>query len=570
VRGIRITQLRADRRSINRLFEVRNRFGKSAAEEKLDLLRLLDRIEARNCSDLERLHAALCCIRAFPDTATHCRLAQSQLDSFEDRVRKFPANLRSGLWDSGIVGTPVHYCFSYEVASWLARRTPSAVCIDWDAIENNSRLDEILEHLLLPSEEDYFNSGYVSSKEWIDLAASGTDNTDFDWLFAQLREKRLIPFWSQLYNAAELSLVWDLHDSAMSKTQNAAPVRRIATRSSGMRKPSHNVKKEVLRPLSSLQRLSTRSGSRLIDMAMASLAVRHRETYHFNFANPKEVYLADIDAGVSIAVFGLLEKYRYPLESTMGYLIVSNGVPIGYGGGSALFRQVNTGINVFDEYRGSEAAFLFTQVMRVYRSLFACTRFIVNAYQFGGDNSEALKSGAFWFYYRLGFQPVLPAVRLLAQRESKRILRDRSYRSDRRTLSRLASCDMHLTLPGARASDLFDEEWIETSSMLATRELASHGDPTRVESADRVAKKLACDLRMRSVSTWSAAETRGFRRLAPIVAATKPAAWSTDAKRSMRKLLRAKGGRYEADYARLLSEDKQFLSELRKCCRRML
>jgi hypothetical protein len=267
-------------------------------------------------------------------------------------------------------------------------------------------------------------------------------------------------------------------------------------------------------------------------------------------------------------VFGLREKDRYPLECTVGYLIVSNGIPIGYGGASALFRQVNTGINIFDEYRGSEASYLWTQVMRVYRNLFGCTRFIVNAYQFGSENPEALESGAFWFYYRLGYRPVLPAVRLLAQRESKRIQRDRSHRSDRKTLRCLVSCDMHLTLPGARASDLFDERWIETSSMLATNELATSGGPTRAESADKVATKLARDLRMRSVSAWSPSEIRGFRRLAPIVAATKPAAWSDDAKRSIRKLLRAKGGPFEIDYARLLSQDKRFLSELRKCCRR--
>ena len=154
-----MSSIRADRRSINRLFEIRNRFGKSTSKDKLDLLRLLDRVEARKCSDLECLHAALCFIRAFPDTAAHYRLARSQLDSFQDRIRKLPANLRSGLWDSGIVGSPVHYCFSYEVASWLARHAPNTVSIDWDAMENTSRLDEILEHLLLPSEEDYFYSG---------------------------------------------------------------------------------------------------------------------------------------------------------------------------------------------------------------------------------------------------------------------------------------------------------------------------------------------------------------------------------------------------------------------------
>ena len=197
----------ANRQNINRLFKIRNRFGRAASEEKLELLGLLDKVEARTCSELERLHAALCFIRAFPDTVAHYRQAQLQLDSIDDRVGKIPVALRSGLWDSGIVGTPIHYSFSFEVASWMARRVPNTVSIDWDEIDDTSRLDELLVHLLLPTEDDYFDSGFVSSKEWIDLAASGTDGTDFDWLLAQLREERLIPIWSQLYDAVELPLV---------------------------------------------------------------------------------------------------------------------------------------------------------------------------------------------------------------------------------------------------------------------------------------------------------------------------------------------------------------------------
>ena len=140
----------------------------------------------------------------------------------------------------------------------------------------------------------------------------------------------------------------------------------------------------------------------------------------------------------------------------MGYLILSNGTPIGYGGSSILFRQVNTGVNIFAEYRGSEASFLWLQEMRVYHHLAGCTRFIANPYQFGSDNTEALKSGAFWFYYRLGYRPVLATIRKLAKRESARMRSERSYRSDLRTLTRLACCDMHLVLPGARASDRFE------------------------------------------------------------------------------------------------------------------
>ena len=558
---------RESRQNIYRLFKIRYRFDRASSREKLQLLQTLSGVKVRTSAELKHLHTALCFIRAFPDTIAHFRAAHSLLSRFEETVAKLPAAARSELSDSGIAGTPVYYAFSYEVALWMAQRSPGAISIDWDDMDDMSRLDQLLELLLLPVEADYFDSGLVSSEEWIDLATGNGGSTNFDWLLAQLQQDRFKPIWAQLYNAAELSLIWDLRGTAFSKSLNIVAVRTIKARRNGMRKQVRAVRKEIMRPLESQRKLSARAGSKLIDVAMASLAVRHRETYHFNYANPKEVYLADVGDGISIAVLGLRQQFRYPLECTMGYLILSNGVPIGYGGASALFRQVNTGINIFDEYRGSEASFLWVQVMRTYHHLVGCTRFIANPYQFGSENTEALQSGAFWFYYRLGYRPVLPAIHKLAQRETMRVRGNKSYRSDLRTLRRLACCDMHLTLPGARASDLFEERWIETGSMLATKELAAAGGSTCAESAGRIARSVARDLGIRSVGRWLPSEQRGFSQLAPIVAAAEPAAWPADAKRAMANLLRAKGGSCEAEYARLLSEQEHFLLALRARCR---
>jgi len=434
---------------------------------------------------------------------------------------------------------PVHYSFSFEVARWLARRCPGELSIDWDEFEDTSRLDELLTQLLEPAEDEFFDSGWVSSREWIDMARAGTNGTDFDWLMAQLTDKRLRPFWTQLYDAAEIPLLWNLVGSRYSKARNALAIREPATRENGMRGRPRLPKKEIMRPLAKMRPLSPRKGTKLIDVAMASLAVRYRETYHFNYANPREVYLADVGEGLSIAVFGLLPEHRFPLECTMGYLILSNGVPIGYGGSSVLFKQVNTGVNIFDEFRGSEAAFVWTQVMRVYHSLVGCTRFIANPYQFGSDNSEALKSGAFWFYYRLGYRPVLPAIRKLALREDARIRRNRKYRTDVKTLRRLASCDMQLTLPDARASEFFDERWFETISMLATKALGEAGGNARRESSS----------------------------LAPIVAAVQSENWDRKDKRLTRELLRAKDGEHELHYAKLLARHGKFLISLKKACK---
>jgi len=502
----------------------------------------------------------LCFVRAFPDSiAAHCD-AQDQLLDFESILREKPD-------DSGIAGTSVYYSFSYEVARWLARRAPGEVSIDWDAIDDTTRLDELLTQVLRPSEDEYFDSGYVSSREWIDIARGTSSGTDFDWLIKQIGDERRRSFWCQLYDAVDLPLVWDLSGSKYSKSASSFTTDRICTREHGMRPRPRAVNREIQRPFESIDLLSPRDGSRMIDVAMASLAVRHRETNHFNYANAEEVYLVDVGEGIAIAVFGLQPDHRFPLECTMGFLILSNGVPIGYGGSSILFRQVNTGINIFDEYRGSEASFLWVQVMRVYHALAGCTRFIANSYQFGGENTEALKSGAFWFYYRLGYRPVLSDVRKLAQREDSRIKRSRNYRSDVKTLRKLASCDMHLTLPGSKQSDLFDEDWLVTSSMLATKSLAAAAWGSHAQSSNRVAAQLARDIGLRSLHQWSPQERRAFIRIAPIVAAVSPATWSNDDKRSLRELLRAKGGNKEARYAMLLSKNDTLLKSLIKTCR---
>ncbi len=558
----------ASRSQIKRLASIRRRFDSTSASEKLDLVRRLQSTVISSVNDLGKYHDTLCFIRAFPDSEELFHAANDSLLAFEGRVDRLNKSARTALWDTGIGGTRLHYPFSYEVASWLAKNAPGEVSIDWqDVGSDTTRLDELLMQLLLPVETDYFDSGAVTSQEWIDIVATKAAGTDFDWLFAQLRTLRSLPFLPQLYESANLPLAWSLQNSSFSKSTNVMPVRKIAARTRGLRKAGRNTKAEIQRPLSSIPKLSIGAGRMLIDVATASLAARHRETLHFNHANPHEVFLANVGRGVSIAIFGLRERFRYPLECTMGFLILSNGVPIGYGGSSIFFRQANTGVNIFDEYRGSEAAFLWLQVMRVYHQLVGCTRFIANPFQFGAENDEALKSGAYWFYYRLGFRSVSPTVRKLAVAEYRKMRRNRSYRCGIDTLRRLASCDMHLTLPAARAREFFDEEGFETASMLATRELGAASGGTRAEAESNIVEHVSKALGIRSLKAWSRSEQYAFRQLAPILAATELSSWPVEEKRLATTLLRAKGGPLETRYARLLGRNEFLFSKLRAACR---
>jgi len=205
--------------------------------------------------------------------------------------------------------------------------------------------------------------------------------------------------------------------------------------------------------------------------------------------------------------------------------------------------------------------------MRVYHHLVGCTRFIANPFQFGAGNSEALRTGAYWFYYRLGFRSVSSAIRNLAVREHGRMRRNRGYRSSISTLQRLASCDMHLTLPAARAREYFDEDWFETTSMLATQVLGAVEGDTRAESESKVVKRASKELGIRNLDKWSKPEQDAFRKLAPVLVATEPSSWPASEKPLIRKTLRAKGGILESRYARLLSRNEFLFSKLRAACR---
>ena len=522
----------------------------------------------RTAADTKKLHSALCFIRAFPDSPKTWSLASDALESLGSRIAELGEEQREYLADTGITASDIHYSFSFEVAVWLARRYPGSTEIDWPEFEDTGRLDELLEHILEPSETDYFDSGLASTEDWLKIASAHVVGTDFDWLMAQLMSRpNYNRFWASLYNAADIPLRCRLSDSKLSASANLCAVEKVVGRTSRMQNRIAGAKKEIARPVRSIARLNREHGSGLIDVAMGSLAVRHRETLHFNYANTDEVYLAEVGRGVQIAVTGLLPENRYPLETTMGFLLLSNGVPIGYGGASILFRQVNTGINIFEEYRGSEAAWLWVQVMRVFNTLTGCTRYIANPYQFGSENTEALKSGAFWFYYRLGYRPVEVEIRQLAKREFGKLKKNTKYRTPVGALKKLASCDMHLTLPGARQSEFFNEDWIETSAQFATRRLAAGGGQSRVVASRRLLQSVVSLLDIKSLNEWSSDEKKWLLNLCPLIDETEIEFWSSGEKRALVDMIHAKGSEFELDYARQARNHSRYFSTLMKSCR---
>jgi hypothetical protein len=66
------------------------------------------------------------------------------------------------------------------------------------------------------------------------------------------------------------------------------------------------------------------------------------------------------------------------------------------------------------------------------------TSFVIDPYQLGHENEEAIASGSFWFYYKLGFRSESAEVARLAEREEQRIATHPQHRTRPAMLRKLA------------------------------------------------------------------------------------------------------------------------------------
>ena len=61
---------------------------------------------------------------------------------------------------------------------------------------------------------------------------------------------------------------------------------------------------------------------------------------------------------------------RFLLESMYGFLTLKNGVPIGYALASGLMQYAEVAYNVFETFRGGEAAHVYGRLLATVRWLF--------------------------------------------------------------------------------------------------------------------------------------------------------------------------------------------------------
>jgi hypothetical protein len=406
------------------------------------LHRLLQQVSGYRCTDpdaLIRLHECLLFLRAYPADAEVMRLADAALAGFATRVAACPdPSAFEDATVSGIAGTSFSAVFSYEVARQLAARYPRQIEIDWPNYEQPEKLGPVLRRCLPLVNEDWPVEAHVPFRAWIE-AARPSRCTALAWLLQQIASLPLTARdQSDLYDSLDLLLLWRIAPRASRTRMRLRTRRPYFHRQPLLQRRDIDLSLELHGPPLPVTRLSKTAACQMLDRILDTSAMRYRELYGFTHPDVGRVFRADAGRGVEVVFFGVPPEWRLPLRAYHAGMFFKNGVPAGYVEVLSLCERAEVGFNLYYTFREGESAWLYARLLRLFRQILRVRCFSVDPYQIGLENEEAIESGAFWFYRKLGFRPLDPAAARLAAREEDHMRRQPGYRSSRPTLRKLA------------------------------------------------------------------------------------------------------------------------------------
>lgn len=531
---------------------LRASFGPMEANRKLELLRQLGRRSFPSRPALVRYHELLCWWRAYPDDAALLAEVVARLDTFQ--LRADLKRFRGELIGSGIAGTDITFPFFYFTAGWLARRWPESISIDWSADVDLARLERLLPLLLPATEGLMVDQLSYTARGWL-KELKGPTETDATFLVRRFQTLPFNDFGREIaYDDMGFWLKLKAGSTTPNRSRASDPAAPIAFQTKPLTVGRPDLAREARRPPISIRSVPKNEALGLIDMARTAMVTRDRDLDVFENADPEDVHRIDHGHGLQFIAVGQVPERRMLLESVYGLITLRNGVPIGYVLISSLFGSTEIAYNVFETFRGGESGYLFGRVIATARALFGSDTFSIEPYQLGYGNAEGLKSGAWWFYYKIGFRPVEPGVRQLAESEAARVRANPGHRTDRRTLTRLASERMFLHLRRPR-TDVLGQIPLDTIGLALSRRLADRGGADREGAIREMARETAQRLGFRGLSRLSAAETMAWHRWAPILdSMIGVEGWTSSQKKAAVAVIRAKGGRHEYLFVRLFDQ----------------
>src|SRR5215468_3349720 len=539
-------------RRLTELEACRYQFGRGQAARTALALAQGARERFTDVPSLIRFHEALLLLRAFPPSWQVLQQSERVLRKVSKRVELLrKAGIDMDDFDplevSGIAGNSMQDTLGFELVRWLVRHMPGKVEIAWDNYDDERAMGAVWPRIFPLIDEDASVEADTPWRKWLNAARDKQD--ELVWFIRRLEELDFSPTdRARIYESLRLPIRWHLGNSRVSRTLNWQPVRQVFYHQQALlTRRDVSLKDELARRPPSLTQLSRKQGESIINLIREVMLVRYRELYGTTFGDPRSVVRADVGRGVSICLWNLPPERRLPLRAYVAGLTLKNGVPINYIEAIGLFEWMEMGFNTFYTFRGGEVAWIFAQVLRCLCKFMGATCISMYPYQLGQNNDEAIESGAFWFYRKLGFRPGRTELVKLVEREEKRIAANPKYQSSPRTLRRLADGHVFYELPGS-AAGAWNRFSTRNIGLRVNEKMAREfgGDLRRFQASS--AKSLAKILGV-SASEKDRVSGVDFQNFAMMLSLIPDLdSWSTLDKSTVLQIIRAKSGRNEMAY----------------------
>jgi hypothetical protein len=551
-------------------------YAPGLSRRKQSLLRRLERAELPSADAVLRLHEVATFLLAYPDDVSVHRVALRLLRGFERRrdLRRFAARLAS----TGLAGTAIEFRFFSRMARWLASRWPRRLSIDWSEWDDEALLEALLPFLAHPAESPGLDEYDLGLRSWLDRL-KGPNETDATFLVRSVAAlpaaESLRDLWLDVLDTP-MTLAWGPGGPTRTAVRAPAPPHTSRPRASRLvHVQNHPLSRErpdlaveSHRPPVAVRAVTPLEGERYVDLAREAMVTRKRDLDAFSNADPRDVRLIEFEEGLTFACLGVLPKDRLLLESVYGFMTLKNGVPIGYVLTSALYGSCEIAYNVFDTFRGAEAGHVYARVVAMSRRLFGADAFTIYPYQLGEGNEEAIDSGAWWFYYKLGFRPLDRGIRRRVAKELARMRRNPEHRSTPATLRRLARGNVYFYL-GAERENVIGRLNLANVGLAVSDFLARRRGAARAAATAELTLEARRALGLRSLAGWSAAEREALDRWAPLVLILPGLSrWSSGERRALADVVRAKGGRRESAFVQCFDAHARLRSALVELAKR--
>jgi hypothetical protein len=589
---------------LTQLEAAKNRIDSAHASLVTRLLAQISKLQLNDPHHLIRFHECLLFLRAFPRAPSLIPRVENLLNTFHLRIEKLrAANADLSLFDdfdtSGIAGTTMQDTLSFDVVHWLVRRIPRNVEIAWndywDDYQSERARGSLWPRFIPLLEEDADVEANIPWQRWLDAARGRED--PLPWLMQRFEQLRLPARQrAELYDSLHLPIRWKLENLKISRTRNFARLPRFYFHTAPLIQRSEvSLSHALAQPAPKFKKLSRAAGEAVMHAIRDVMVVRYRELYGTTLGDPRTVVRANLGRGVVMHFWGLPPDRRLPLRAYLAGYTLKNGVPINYIEAIGLCEWIEVGFNTFYTYRQGETAWIYAQALRCLRALTAAKCISIYPYQIGQNNDEAIDSGAFWFYRKLGFRPGRADLQKLCEKEEEKIAANPQYRTPPRTLKRLAeahmfyqwneeevpkristnnvlgkgtassravhSAELHLVL-AAEVRGPWDTFSTRNLGLLVNRRMARefHGDSHKIRQASTDAVTRALKI---NPSRWTPAQQQPFENWSLVLALIPDLArWNLDEKHQLIKIMRAKSTLNEMLYLRQTRNHPRLRSEL--------